>query len=194
MNVSPVFTILNLFFFCLYQLLRELFDHLAANCSHNVHQLLLNCTCLLLGAEQVVYRGLLDIFHSKQLPAETGNEAVWAASSGDNSLCVHHIIPHHAQYQESGTEAAEYISAIIHLIIHICAFIFLLRCIKISRAENDLHLRSFWVIRTHQLWGDFLWLRIQIQIMVFLERFLLWEFATQSDGFSCNWSPRNEMS
>lgn len=76
MNVSPVFTILNLFFFCLYQLLRELFDHLAANCSHNVHQLLLNCTCLLLGAEQVVYRGLLDIFHSKQLPAETGNEAV----------------------------------------------------------------------------------------------------------------------
>ncbi len=40
---------------------------------HYVHQLGANCVCLLFGAGQVEYNGLLELFYLKQLPAATEN-------------------------------------------------------------------------------------------------------------------------
>ncbi len=40
-----------------------------------VRQLVVNCVCLLLGAQQVVHSGFLEPFHWKQLPAAAGNDA-----------------------------------------------------------------------------------------------------------------------
>ncbi len=41
---------------------------------HYIHQLVVNCICLLFVAEQVVYSGFLQFFHCKQLPAVAENK------------------------------------------------------------------------------------------------------------------------
>ncbi len=84
---------------------------------HYTHQLVANCVCLPVGAEQVVYCGILELFHWKQLPAQPENNAMRAvrvtqnrkvvvqtakqiaetsetADSGDNTLQVHHNEQH----------------------------------------------------------------------------------------------------
>lgn len=38
-----------------------------------VQQLVTNCVCLPFGAVQIVHSGFLELFHWKQLPAETEN-------------------------------------------------------------------------------------------------------------------------
>ncbi len=59
-NLSPIFPFSSVF--GLYRLPREISGSLAAKCSHDVHQQLSNCVCLLFGAEQVVYSDLLELF------------------------------------------------------------------------------------------------------------------------------------
>ncbi len=52
---------------------------------HYVHQLVSNCVCLLFAAEQVVYRGFIELYTCKQLPAVAKNDAVRAVRVNQNS-------------------------------------------------------------------------------------------------------------
>ena len=58
MNLSPIFSSV----FGVYQLLMAISGLLAAKCSVYVHQLGINCICLLFGVKPVVYSWFLELF------------------------------------------------------------------------------------------------------------------------------------